>query len=95
MAGTSASELLAEQLISGAAAKSSEVRGPVLDESDRQSPTWKKIMAYYEARATKLRRDNDKNLDEVRTARLRGRIEETKHVLALDKPAPVLEADDS
>jgi len=67
---------------------------PVLNSVDRQSAVWMKIQNYLEARLAALRVRNDKELDQVKTAALRGRISEVKQFMALDKPVPPVQADD-
>lgn len=57
-------------------------------EIDLLSPTWRAIRERAELRLDELRRKNDAELDEMQTAKLRGRIAELKELLALDRPAP-------
>lgn len=66
----------------------------LLDQSDKQSPTWQKIKAFYEKRLTSLREGNDdhKRTPE-NTAYHRGRIAECKAILALDRELPTHEPD--
>lgn len=66
---------------------------PVLNASDINSPTWKRIKEHYEARLLRLRIKNDVSRSEVETARLRGQIAEIKTLLDLDKPSPVIQVD--
>lgn len=70
-----------------------------LDDDDLRSPTWKKIEAYLTAHLEKLRLKNESDaLDAIATARMRGRIRETRHFLTLGRPpdasAPETTADD-
>jgi hypothetical protein len=67
---------------------------PVLSTAEAQSAVYQKIKRYVEARVDELRKKNDRSLPADKTARLRGQIAELKHLAALDKPAPQLEADD-
>ncbi len=47
-----------------------------LNERQRGSDTWLLVLKYCEARLEQLRRENDGDLDERRTAKTRGRIAE-------------------
>ena len=68
---------------------------PLLNDVERQSAIWRKIKAHLEARLVLMRERNDRSQGEAKTERLRGRIAEIKYIVALDKPAPHAEADDS
>ncbi|OGT57521.1 MAG: hypothetical protein A3E01_08255 [Gammaproteobacteria bacterium RIFCSPHIGHO2_12_FULL_63_22] len=68
---------------------------PVLNDQDLQTAVWKKITAHLEQRIQALRERNDKELDDTKTAKLRGRIAEVKELMALDQPAPSVDADDT
>lgn len=60
-----------------------------------ESPLWRKLEGMLTARLNSLRKQNDGEHDERRTAKLRGRIAEVKFLLALaDLSAPEQEADD-
>lgn len=72
----------------------SEPLPPFLNDAERNSPLWRKIKAYCEERLSTARHRNDSNLDDRRTANLRGRIAELKHLATLDQPAPQTEAND-
>lgn len=63
---------------------------------EAQSAVWKKVKEVLNERLDKHRASNDKNLDEVSTAKLRGQIAEIKFLLDLDKPnpAPTKDADE-
>lgn len=66
-----------------------------LEKGDLSSPTWSKLRRHMEAQLDKLRRENDKDADPVRTAKLRGRIAQLKNLLALGNPqAPAMVADE-
>lgn len=61
----------------------------VLLDSDLQSPTWLRIEKYLNDRLATLRKENDQDLDERKTAKVRGRIEEVKKLLKLkESPGP-------
>lgn len=55
-----------------------------LTHADRASAAWQRLRAHYAERLSVLRSMNDGDIDEVATARLRGRIAEIKNLLALD-----------
>ena len=61
---------------------------------ERESPLWKRLEAYYVQRLEGYRRRNDTDLPDGETAKLRGRIGEIKHLLALadETPDPVQES---
>lgn len=71
-----------------------KIRVPLIAEHERGSPQWQKVRKYAEERLELLRRRNDSDMDERKTARLRGSIRELKNLLALDQPVPETEADD-
>ncbi len=56
--------------------------------ADRNTSTWIAIRAHLSARIDALRVTNDTDQDEVKTARLRGRIAELKSLLDLDQDLP-------
>ncbi len=61
-----------------------------LTPGEQQSALWQRLMGEFNTRLAKLRAENDDgNLDDRQTARKRGRIEEIKTLMALDKP-PVI-----
>lgn len=66
----------------------------VLDEADLRSATWQKIKAHYEGRLADLRARNDGPLDPIKTAKLRGRIEEAKQILSLASPVPLMKVEE-
>jgi hypothetical protein len=53
-----------------------------------QSSTWVKLRDHLQERLTALRCQNDGDLDEMATARLRGRVACLKEILALGTPGP-------
>lgn len=60
----------------------------VIEKNDRQSAVWLKLKKHLEAELDVLRKKNDGNLDEVKTANLRGGIRQLKAILALENDAP-------
>ena len=56
-------------------------------EIDFSSATWKAIVERTEQRLDTMRLRNDGDLDPVATAKVRGRIQELKELLALQAPA--------
>ena len=67
---------------------------PVLGQADRQSAAWAKLKAHMEARLAMLRRRNDSDQTEYKTAKLRGRIAEVEAMLSLGSDQPTVEIDD-
>lgn len=59
-----------------------------LDRLDLDSRTWKRLRAHLEGQLHKARRQNDNDIDPIRTAKLRGRILVIKDLLALGDPQP-------
>jgi predicted secreted Zn-dependent protease len=55
-----------------------------LEEHERQHPLWAKLMRHVDARIAALRIENDKQLDELATAQLRGRIAALLEIRRLD-----------
>jgi hypothetical protein len=66
----------------------------LIAEHDSKTALWKKIKAHFEEKLELLRRQNDGNLSEAETQKLRGRIAEVKSILALDKPPPRITGSD-
>ncbi len=54
-----------------------------LTEADKLSALWQKLEPYLEERISTLRAQNDGELDQLATARLRGRLAELKLILSL------------
>lgn len=52
-----------------------------------QSPLWAKLKEHFENELTVLRERNDGDLDEIKTAKLRGRCAQIKEFLLLERPA--------
>lgn len=71
-----------------------EAPAPVLTQEEARHPLWLKVKKHLEERLAQVRVENDKDHDERKTARIRGRINELKYLAALDKPAPQTVADD-
>jgi GTP1/Obg family GTP-binding protein len=67
----------------------------ILNEAESQTALWQKIKKHLEQRLETARNKNDGDLNEVETAKLRGRITELKSFLALDKPPPILTGNES
>lgn len=63
---------------------------PVLTLEDRRNHVWVKLRKHLEERRETLRRKNDADLDERRTARLRGQIAEITTLLALAEDQPTI-----
>lgn len=60
-----------------------------LSQAERMSAVWQRLERHCHERLDTLRRQNDHNLTEAETAKVRGRIAEIKRFLALgDTPAP-------
>lgn len=64
-----------------------------LTEEELNSPLWHKLTQHWEERLQRLREDNDKELDELKTAKLRGKIAAVKDDIALGKPRKVVEVE--
>lgn len=58
---------------------------------DINSPAFQRLKKYWEQELENARRENDADLDEAKTARLRGRIAELKRNLALENPVQQLD----
>lgn len=65
-----------------------------LDETEANSELWMKLKEHMEQKLASLRLQNDVSKPPEQTERLRGEIKAYKYLLALDKPAPVMVADD-
>lgn len=61
-----------------------------LTENDRHSSTWLRLEVEYTQRLANLREQNDKPVDEAKTADTRARIAEVKRFLALGQKQKVL-----
>ena len=68
---------------------------PVLTPGDRQSAVWQKLKKYLDAQLEVLRKRNDADFDERKTAKLRGRIEAVKAMLSLGTDAPQSPSEDA
>lgn len=62
-----------------------------LSSGDKLSPTWLRLVEHLEQRLDVLRKQNDGRLDEVQTARMRGRIAQLKELISLGADQPVVE----
>ena len=58
-----------------------------LTQAERDHPIWQDIKKRLELRLQSCRESNDTDLTPEKTARMRGRIEELKYLLSLDKPS--------
>lgn len=58
----------------------------LLSKNERHSAVWVKIAEHFQKRLSESRQENDGRLDEIETARLRGRIAAFKEILALGNP---------
>ena len=61
-------------------------------EIDFRGETWRALEEMATAKLEGLRKKNDGQLDDLKTAHLRGRIAELKDLLTLAQPAPAQEA---
>jgi hypothetical protein len=57
---------------------------------DFRSPTWEKLLVYLEARREQMRDENDGDLNEKETARIRGRLMEVASLMDLARSAELL-----
>ncbi len=51
------------------------------------NPLWVKLKEHFENELTVLRERNDGDLDEIKTAKLRGRLFQIREFLLLERPA--------
>ena len=61
---------------------------PEFTDFEKQGAVWMKLSAHLNARLALLRRQNDDDKDEIKTARLRGRIAEVQMILGLANKKP-------
>lgn len=61
-----------------------------LSEADKMNPLWLRMEPYLAKRLSKLRAQNDADLDPEETAKLRGKISELKTMLNLAKAKPIV-----
>ena len=62
----------------------------IIGEHELNSAVTLKVIAYAQTRLEELRQANDKDLDAVKTASIRGQITEVKKLLkGLEKPQPL------
>lgn len=62
-----------------------------LTDADKLNPLWVRLEKHFQNRLTVLRMQNDGDLSDVETGRLRGQIKEVKAILALAKDRPVID----
>lgn len=68
----------------------------MITEAERNTPLWLRLKGEWEARLEKLRAENDADLSEIASAKLRGRIAELKmniESLGMGKPKPKIEVE--
>lgn len=68
-----------------------------LTRDERHSALWKKLTEHLTERMNEARRRNDNDLNEIETARLRGRIKELSYLVSLgneSEPENVADHDD-
>ncbi len=65
-----------------------------LSDTEKNSAVWRKVQEHLESRLESHRKQNDGNLNADSTAKLRGRIAETKYVLSLAGPTAPQQVDD-
>lgn len=65
-----------------------------LEIHEAQGPLWTKLKKHLQSELESLRAKNDKDLPEQKTARLRGRIEQVKDLLAMGEPGLPIEEQD-
>lgn len=67
----------------------------ILTPEEINTPIWKKIREEFLKELKVARKKNDGDLDDKKTASLRGEIRTLKKFLDWDKPAPKYESEDS
>lgn len=65
----------------------------VLTNSERQSGLWMRLETHFKDRVERLRKQNDGDLNEIQTAKLRGQIATFEALLLLGKDMPPIEED--
>lgn len=73
-----------------------DIDGPqpfVLTSSERQSGLWMRLENHLKDRLTTLRKQNDGDLTDIQTAKLRGQISFAAGLLLLGKDQPPIEED--
>ena len=63
----------------------------ILTQHELQDPVWLKLKAHLEDRLFDLRKQNDADLTQDQTVKLRGRIAEVKKILSLGMTAEIIE----
>ncbi len=59
-----------------------------LDQTERRSTAWLKVEKYLQERIEALRDQNDGDHDPIKTAKIRGQIDELKTMLKSQQPLP-------
>ena len=67
------------------------MEGIKITQVEQQSSTWKKIENHLEERLQDLREQNDNDLTEIETQKIRGSIAEVKRILELREDETVYE----
>lgn len=62
-----------------------------INQIEQQSSVWKKILSHLETRLQDLREQNDNDLTEIETQKVRGSIAEVKRILELREDKTVYE----
>jgi len=65
-----------------------------LSDIERHSALWKKISEHLAAQMDIARKQNDGELNDTQTARLRGKIQAYKELIAVGNPIPISLADE-
>ena len=65
----------------------------ILTDAELNSPLWLKLLAHWKDELTTVRALNDGELDEIKTAALRGRIKQIKRNLELGVEQKKIEVD--
>lgn len=65
----------------------------ILTTQEKQSGLWGKLAEHIQTRLETLRKQNDGDLNEILTAKLRGQIATYRDLLALGKNMPPIEED--
>jgi len=68
---------------------------PLFTDHERQGAVWQKLKRHLEERLATMRAKNDGNLDEMKTARLRGQIAEVKALMSFGTDKPVVGIEDA
>ncbi|EKD97507.1 MAG: hypothetical protein ACD_23C00889G0003 [uncultured bacterium] len=64
-----------------------------LTDAELNCQLWLKLLAHWNDELSALRASNDGDMDELKTAALRGRIKQIKRNLDIGNPKPAIEID--